>query len=188
MASLLRTSTRDRFVLELVDNTKHSKTISLIFQFNHNSICPLQLAAHVVHIRHAGEQGTHWNKTNKELTSFKIVISFSSLVPVRPLLSTWALLLLLFFFNHVNGQLLRACGEGNFLRCTNKTRMLQETCQDSPHSKFNTSNYNNKNTKLHFVNTHRILHGKCGRTVFTHELLTYRVSAANEIFLIQKRV
>ena len=23
-------------------------------------------------------------------------------------------------------------------------------------------------------NTHRILHGKCGRTVFTHELLTYQ--------------
>ena len=88
----------------------------------------------------------------------------------------------------MNGQLLRACREEKFRRRTNKTGMLQETCQDSPHTKFNTSKYKNKNTKLHFVNTHRILRGKCDRTVFTHELLTYRVSAANERFLIQKRV
>ena len=33
---------------------------------------------------HAGEQGTHWDKTNNELTSFKKVISFSSLVPECP--------------------------------------------------------------------------------------------------------
>ena len=37
----------------------------LLLQLNYNnSLSPL-------HIRHAGEQGTHWDKTNKELTSLR---------------------------------------------------------------------------------------------------------------------
>lgn len=36
--------------------------------------------------RHAAEQRTHWGKTNKELTSFKIVTSFVCLIQVRLLL------------------------------------------------------------------------------------------------------
>ena len=44
----------------------------LLLQLNYNnSLGPLQLAVHAVHIRHAGEQGTHWDKTNKELTSLR---------------------------------------------------------------------------------------------------------------------
>ena len=35
----------------------------------------------------AGEQETHWDKTNKELTSSKMVIFFICLVPVRSLLT-----------------------------------------------------------------------------------------------------
>ena len=31
----------------------------------------MQLAVHVVRIRHAGEQGAHWDNTNKELTQTK---------------------------------------------------------------------------------------------------------------------
>ena len=37
---------------------------------------------HVVQSRHAREQDTHWDKT-KELTSFKMVISFVFLFPLR---------------------------------------------------------------------------------------------------------
>ena len=37
---------------------------------------------HVVQNRHAREQDTHWDKT-KELTSFKMVISFVFLFPMR---------------------------------------------------------------------------------------------------------
>ena len=35
---------------------------------------PLQLVIHVVQNQRFGEQPTHWDKTNKELTSFKMVI------------------------------------------------------------------------------------------------------------------
>ena len=33
-------------------------------------IGPLQLAIHVVQSRHAGEQKSHWDKTNKRHTNF----------------------------------------------------------------------------------------------------------------------
>ena len=49
---------------------------------------PLQLVIHVVQNRHFGEQATHWDKTNKELTSFKMVISFICLLPLHLLLSS----------------------------------------------------------------------------------------------------
>ena len=45
-----------------------------------------ELPIHVVQIHHTGEQVTHWDKTNKELVSSKMVISFVCLVPVRLLL------------------------------------------------------------------------------------------------------
>ena len=47
----------------------------------------------------AGEQETHWDKTNKELTSSKMVILFFCLVPVRLLLTSKVLLY------HVTGHL-----------------------------------------------------------------------------------
>ena len=40
------------------------------------AIGSLQLINQVVQIRHTGEQETQWDKTNKEHTSFKMVISF----------------------------------------------------------------------------------------------------------------
>ena len=60
-------------------------------------IGPLQLAIHVVQNRRAGEQKSHWDKTNKENYHFKLCMSFVCLVPVRLLLSSTAVL------NHVNG-------------------------------------------------------------------------------------
>ena len=47
------------------------------------SIGPLQLTVTWCKNRHVGMQETHWDKTNKELTSFKMVIFFVSFVPVR---------------------------------------------------------------------------------------------------------
>ena len=46
-------------------------------------IGPLQLAIHVVQNRRAGEQKSHWNKTNKENYLYKLCMSFVCLVPVR---------------------------------------------------------------------------------------------------------
>ena len=46
-------------------------------------------------------QEKHWDKTNKEITSLKVVISFVCLVPVHPLPSSMAVLY------HVNDQLQR---------------------------------------------------------------------------------
>ena len=46
-------------------------------------------------------QEEHWDKTNKEITSLKVVISFVRLVPVHPLPSIMAVLY------HVNDQLQR---------------------------------------------------------------------------------
>ena len=60
-------------------------------------IGPLQLAIHVVQNRRAGEQKSHWDKTNKENYHLKLCMSFVCLVPVRLLLSSTAVL------NHVNG-------------------------------------------------------------------------------------
>ena len=44
---------------------------------------PLQLVSHVVQKHLALEQDWHWDKTNKELTSFKMVIFFVCVIPVR---------------------------------------------------------------------------------------------------------
>ena len=60
-------------------------------------IGPLQLAIRVVQNRRAGEQKSHWDKTNKENYHFKLCMSFVCLVPVRLLLSSVAVLY------HVNG-------------------------------------------------------------------------------------
>ena len=45
-----------------------------------------KLPSHVVQTHYTGEQVTHWDKTNKELVSSKVVISFVCLVLVRLLL------------------------------------------------------------------------------------------------------
>ena len=57
----------------------------------------LQPAIHVVQNLRAGEQKSHWDKTNKENYHFKLCRSFVCLVPVRLLLSSVAVLY------HVNG-------------------------------------------------------------------------------------
>ena len=44
---------------------------------------PLQLTVTWYKNRHVGTQETHWDTTNKELTSFKMVIFFVCFVPVR---------------------------------------------------------------------------------------------------------
>ena len=48
----------------------------------HSAMGPLQMISHVVQKHLAGEQETHRDKTNKELTSSEIVIVFVCLVPV----------------------------------------------------------------------------------------------------------
>ena len=53
---------------------------------------PLQLVIHMVQNHRVGQQGTHWDKTNRKLTSFKTVISFICLLPVFLLLSTMTVL------------------------------------------------------------------------------------------------
>ena len=67
-------------------------------------IGPLQLAIHVVQNRRAGEQKSHWDKTNK--IRVEMVIFFFCLVPVRLLLSSTGRVLC-----HVNGKLQRAYSE-----------------------------------------------------------------------------
>ena len=49
---------------------------------------PLQLVSHVVQKHLAREQETYWDKTNKELTSSKMVILLVCLVSVRFLLTS----------------------------------------------------------------------------------------------------
>ena len=49
---------------------------------------------HVVLNRYSGEQETYWDKTNKRLTSLKMVIFFVCLLPVRFLLTS----ITVFFF------------------------------------------------------------------------------------------
>ena len=49
-------------------------------------------AIHVVQNRHAGEQNSHWDKTNKGNYHLKLCLSFVCLVPVRLLLSSSAVL------------------------------------------------------------------------------------------------
>ena len=48
----------------------------------------LQLAIHVVQYRHAGEQGTHWNKANKELTSVPLFV-LSQCIPLLSYVVVW---------------------------------------------------------------------------------------------------
>ena len=55
-------------------------------------IGPLQVAVHVVQNRHAGEQKSHWDKTNKGNNHLKLCMLFICLVPVRILLSSMAVL------------------------------------------------------------------------------------------------
>ena len=62
-----------------------------------HKIGPLQLAIHKVQNRCAGEQKSHWDKTNKENNDVKLCISLACLVPVRLLLSSVVVLY------HVNG-------------------------------------------------------------------------------------
>ena len=88
----------------------------------------------MVHIRHPGEQGTHWDNIDKELTSFKIVISFFLLLPVSPLLSTRAI-----FFTTRIASFKGQVGRDNFVVAPDKSSVLQENCQDSVHSKFNSN-------------------------------------------------
>ena len=57
----------------------------------------LHVAIHVVQNCHAGEQKSHWDKTNKGNYHLKLCMSFVCLVPVRLLLSSMAVLY------HVNG-------------------------------------------------------------------------------------
>ena len=59
-------------------------------------IGPLQLVIHIIQSRHDRERETHWDKTNKELASFKMVISLVFLVLVSLMLSSMAV------FYHVN--------------------------------------------------------------------------------------
>ena len=53
-------------------------------------IGPLQLVIHIIQNRHARERETLWDKTNKELASFKMVISLVFLVLVSLILSNMA--------------------------------------------------------------------------------------------------
>ena len=66
--------------------------VAEIFQLKMMTIGPLQLAIHVVQNRRAGEQKSHWDKTNKENYHLKLCMSFVCLVPVRLLLSSVAVL------------------------------------------------------------------------------------------------
>ena len=89
----------------------------------------------MLHIRHPGEQGTHWDNIDKELTSFqKIVISFFSLLLVSLLLSTRAI-----FFTTRIASFKGQVGRDNFVVAPDKSSVLQENCQDSVHSKFNSN-------------------------------------------------
>ena len=72
-------------------------SIQYKFLFESTVIGLLQLAIHVVQNRRAGEQKSHWDKTNKENYHFKLCMSFVCLVPVRLLLSGVAVLY------HLNG-------------------------------------------------------------------------------------
>ena len=62
----------------------------------------LQLVSHVVQKHLVGEQEMHWDKTNKEVTSSKMVIFFVCLVPVHFLLTSKM------FLYHMTDQLQRA--------------------------------------------------------------------------------
>ena len=61
------------------------------------AIGPLQLAIHVIQNRHAGEQKSHWDKTNEENYHSKLCVPFVGLVPEQLFLSSVAV------FYHMNG-------------------------------------------------------------------------------------
>ena len=61
------------------------------------AIGPLQLAIHVIQNRHAGEQKSHWDKTNKGNYHSKLCVPFVGLVPEQLFLSSVAV------FYHMNG-------------------------------------------------------------------------------------
>ena len=63
----------------------------------------VQVVSHVVQKDLAGEQETHWDKTNQELTSSKIIILFVSLAPVRFLFNSKV------FLYHVTFSFLYVC-------------------------------------------------------------------------------
>ena len=78
------------------EHTKDLKTHVILARFAQRPLAtvirPLQLAIHVVQNRRAGEQKSHWDKTNKENYHFKLCMSFVCLVPVRLLLFSVAVL------------------------------------------------------------------------------------------------
>ena len=61
--------------------------ISVSSDFGHLYLKPWQLGTHMVQERHTGEYGTHWDKVNKRLTSFKLVNILVGLLPEHLLLS-----------------------------------------------------------------------------------------------------
>ena len=88
---------RVQFVLWLLENRKRDLScIPVNKGTNHlggqttvirMKIVPLQLAIHVAQNRHAGEQKSQWDKTNKGNYHLKLCTSFICSVPVRLLLS-----------------------------------------------------------------------------------------------------
>ena len=54
------------------------------------AIGPLQLAIHVIQNRHAGEQKSHWDKTNEANYYLKLCMPFVGLAPVQLFLSSVA--------------------------------------------------------------------------------------------------
>ena len=69
------------------------KTVRTLNKLRLSNCCLVRIFLHagsrkytgnnVVLNRLAGEQGMHWDKTNKRLPSFKIIVSFVCFVPVR---------------------------------------------------------------------------------------------------------
>ena len=78
-------STRQAPAVKKVDNAIHGKNL---YPAVDSAIGPLQLVIHVVQNLRAGEQKSHWDKTNKENYNLELCMSFVCLVPVRLLLSS----------------------------------------------------------------------------------------------------
>ena len=82
------------FVDKVLFANAHGNHGNVIFVWNALDVIrtrtmgPLQLVSHVVQKHLAGEQETHWDKTNKESYHFKLCKLFVSLVPVLFLLSS----------------------------------------------------------------------------------------------------
>ena len=58
----------------------------------------MNLAFGVSQNHHAVDVRTHWEKTNKDLTSYKMIIPFVFYFPLRRLLFGWRFFFFLFFF------------------------------------------------------------------------------------------